>query len=111
MIVLGTQIPLKANIKRSLRHYWYLWLILLITVFFDFITTVLFMRHDGIHTEGNTIVRYLAYTLGIIPGVAVGKLLQIIAVIGFSALAPSLARAILLLIILLNFVAIIKNVL
>lgn len=109
MLILGTEIPLKENIKQSFRRFWYLWIILLGTVFFDFITTVHFMRHDGIHTEGNTIVRYFAYTIGVIPGVFLGKSLQIISAIGFSALAPSLARATLLLILLLNFVAIIKN--
>ncbi len=110
MIILGNQIPLKANIKQSFHLYWYLWVILLATVVFDFVTTVSFMGQDGIHTEGNATVRYLAQTIGIIPGVAIAKLLQIVAAIGFSALAPSLARATLLLILLLNFVAIIKNV-
>ena len=107
MLILGSEISLKENIKQSFRRYWLLWVILIVTVVFDFVTTVLFMRHDGIHTEGNNIVRYLAYNFGIIPGVFFGKLLQIIAAIGFSALAPSLARATLLLILLLNFVAII----
>lgn len=111
MLILGTEIPLKENIKQSFRRYWYLWIILLATALLDFVTTVIFMWQDGIHTEGNIIVRYLAYTIGVIPGVFLGKFLQIIAAIGFSALAPSLARATLLLILLLNFVAIIKNVL
>ena len=111
MIILGSEISVKANIKQSIRLYRYLWLILLGTVFFDFVTTVLFMQHDGIHTEGNAVVRNLAYRLGIFPGVALAKLLQIVAAIGFSALAPSLARATLLLILLLNVVAIVKNTL
>ena len=111
MLILESEIPLKENIKQSFRRYWYLWIILLATAFFDFITTILFMRQDGIHTEGNPVIRYLAYTIGMIPGVFIGKLLQIISAIGFSALAPSLARATLLLILLLNVVAIIGNVL
>jgi len=109
VVILGTEISLVANVKQSFRLYWYLWLILLVTVCFDFVTTVLFMQRDGIHTEGNAVVRNLAYTLGVFPGVAIAKFLQIIAAIGFSALAPSLARATLLLILLLNLVAIIKN--
>lgn len=111
MIVLGSEIPIKENIQRSLHDYRYLWVILLATVFFDFVSTVLFMERDGIRTEGNSVVRNLALTVGIVPGVAIGKLLQIVAAIGFSALSTSLARATLLLILLLNVIAVIKNLL
>ncbi len=111
MIVLGSEIPIKANIQQSFRDHRYLWFILLATVFFDFVSTVLFMERDGIRTEGNLVVRNLAFTVGIIPGVAIGKLLQIIAAISFSALSASLARATLLLILLLNVVAVFKNLL
>ena len=81
------------------------------TVFFDFVTTIIFMWQDGIHTEKNFIVRWLASTVGIIPGVFLGKLLQIIAAMGFSSLSFSLARATLLLILLLNLVAVFNNLL
>ena len=109
VLILGENIPLKDNIKKSFRLYWYLWLILILTVTFDFITTVSFMLHDGIITEKNFIIRWLASNMGIFPGVLLGKILQIIAAIGFSSLSLSLARATLLLILLLNVVAIIIN--
>lgn len=109
MLILGKNIPLKDNLNASLRLYWYLWLILVITVFLDFVTTVLFMWNDGIHTEMNFIVRWLASTIGILPGVLLGKLLQIISAIGFSSLSLSFAGVTLLLIILLNLMAVVIN--
>ena len=111
VLILGDQIPLKDNLSASLRLHWYLWLILILTAFLDFVTTVLFMWHDGIHTEGNVTVRWLASMIGIIPGVFVGKSLQIFAAIGFSSLSLRLSRAVLLLILLLNLVAVVKNLL
>jgi hypothetical protein len=111
VIILGEQIHLKENLKASFRRYWFLWLVLLLTVFADFITTIQFMQEDGIHTENNLVVRWLASTLGIFPGVFAGKFLQIIAAMGFSALSQSLARATLLLILLLNLVAVFVNLL
>lgn len=109
MRVLDEHIPLKENLKASLHKYWYLWLILLVTAFFDFVTTLLFMQNDGIMFERNLVVRWLAHTIGIIPGVFIGKSLQIMAAIIFSALSLSLARATLLLLLLLNLVAVIVN--
>ena len=109
MLILSEQVPLKENLKTSLRRYWFLWLILLLTAFFDFVTTVLFMSYEGIDAEANPVIRWLVTKIGIFPGVFFGKSLQIIAAIGFSALSMSLARAILLLLVLLNVVAIIIN--
>lgn len=109
MLILGEHIPLKENLKTSFRRYWYLWLILLLTALFDFVTTVLFMLNEGVDKEANIVVRWLASTIGVFPGVFVGKSLQIIAAIGFSALSLSLARATLLLLLLLNLVAVVIN--
>ena len=107
--ILDEEIQLKENIKASFRLYWYLWLILLVTAYFDFVTTVLFMDQDGIQLERNFIVRWLAFSIGILPGVFLGKFLQILAAIVFSALSLRLARATLLLMHFLNLVAVIIN--
>ena len=109
--ILGEEIPLKENLKTSLRRHWILWVILLLTASLDFITTVSFMWHDGIDTERNLVVRWLASTIGILPGVFLGKSLQIVAAVAFSSLSLSLARAVLLLILLLNLVAVFINLL
>lgn len=111
MIILDEEIPLKANIRFSFRRYWLLWVILLVTITFDFLSTLLFMAHDGINTEKNFIIRWLAYHAGVLPGVFLGKMLQIISAIGFAALSATLARATLLLMLLLNIAAVFNNVL
>jgi hypothetical protein len=111
MQILGDQIPLKRNIRTSLRLHRVLWLVLVLTSFLDFVTTVLFMWHDGIQSEGNVVVRWLASTIGVIPGVFMGKSFQIIAAVGFSSLSLSLSRAVLLLMLLLNVVAVVGNLL
>lgn len=111
MRILDNEIPLKENLKASFHQYWYLWLILLATALFDFTTTLSFMQQDGIEFEKNLVVRWLANTLGIVPGVLIGKSLQLLAAMIFSALSLKLARATLLLILLLNVMAIIVNLL
>lgn len=109
MRILDEDIHIRANIKASFRLYWYLWLALFLTALLDFGTTLLFMYENGIQQEGNYIVRLLAYTFGIIPGVLLGKSLQIIAAIGFSALSLRMSRPVLLIILLINFLAVIIN--
>ena len=69
------------------------------------------MYHDGINQEKNYVVRWLSFNMGIIPGVAIGKSLQVIAAIVFSALSFKLSRATLLLLVLLNLWAIFINLL
>jgi hypothetical protein len=109
MLILGEQIPLKDNLLKSFREHQLLWAVLLITIAFDFATTLLFMSQYGIRFEKNLVVRWLANTLGIIPGVLIGKSLQLLPAAGFCALSFRLSRPILLLIVLLNFFAILVN--
>ena len=109
MLILGQQVPLKANLLRALRAHRLLWAILLVTMAFDFATTLYFMSLRGIEAEQNLVVRWLALNLGMGTGVLIGKCLQLIAAIGFSALSLNLSRAVLLLIVLLNFFAIYVN--
>ncbi len=109
MQLLGEEVPLKQNLLNSLRKHWFLWSLLLVTAVFDFLSTLVFMSKYGIHVEKNQVVRWLALALGVIPGVAVGKSLQIVAAVGFSALSFKYSRAILLLIVGINMLAILFN--
>lgn len=109
MRILDQDISLKTNLVTSLRKHWILWIVLLVTAMLDFATTLGFMTEYGIRVERNMVVRWLALTLGIVPGVLIGKSLQIIAAAVFSALSLKHSRAILLLIIGVNFLAILGN--
>ncbi len=109
MQLLGEDIPLKQNLLNSLGKHRFLWALLLVTAAFDFLSTLSFMSQYGIQVEKNLAVRWLAMALGIVPGVLIGKSLQIIAAAAFSALSFKYSRAILLLIVGLNLLAILFN--
>lgn len=109
MRILDQDVPLKANLLNSLKKHWFLWTILVVTAFFDFVTTYMFMTRYGIAVERNMVVRWLAFNLGIIPGVLIGKSLQIFAAAAFCALSFKYSRAILLLIVGVNLLAILFN--
>ncbi len=111
MKILNNNIALINNLKSSLSCYRYWWLFFLVTMLLDFISTVYFMNNKGIHLEQNLAVRWLAYNMGIVPGVLLGKFLQLCSVLGLSALSFKLSRAILLLVILLNLLAVFINLL
>lgn len=106
MRILGDQIALKANLQRSVTRYWYLWLVLLVTTYLDFKTTLSFMVNEGVHLERNPIIYWLVINLGILPGVIAGKALQLFAAAIFCALSPSLSWLVLLLLSLVNMIAI-----
>ncbi|MBL4660162.1 MAG: hypothetical protein JKY19_07385 [Alcanivoracaceae bacterium] len=109
MKILDEDIALLDNLKKSFCRYWFLWLVLLVTIVLDSVTTVVFMQDDGISFEANLLIRWLALTLGIIPGVVFGKALQLVAAMAFSALSLKHSRAILMLLTALNLFAIYYN--
>lgn len=111
MQILDEQVSLKENLRNSLKRHWLLWVLLVLTVFLDYLSTLYFMFLDGVHTEGNTVIRWLAYEFGVVIGVFLGKSLQIFAALCFVSLTQKLARAVLLLLVLLNAVAVINNLL
>ncbi|MEW6998837.1 hypothetical protein AADZ86_14215 [Colwelliaceae bacterium BS250] len=109
MTILDQNVPLMPNMFFALQRHRTLWLLLILSALFDFITTINFMINDSIALEANLIIRYLAYQLGIFPGVFIGKLLQLFAGLCFCALTRHHSGLVLLLLILLNCVAIFIN--
>ncbi len=109
MKILDHDVPVLENLRYSLRTHWFLWLLVFLTVLLDFATTLNFMWRDGIELEKNLLIRNLATLLGIVPGVAVGKILQIVAAVVLTSLSKNLNRAVLLMIVLLNIWAIFIN--
>jgi len=107
--LLGESLDLRANVLRAWqRHRALIWL-LLFTVVLDALSTIAFMSTLGVEREQNPLIRQLAHGLGIVAGPTVGKLGQVIAVAGFVALAPRLARLVLTVVILLNLFAFVVN--
>jgi len=66
---------------------------------------------DGIDAEANSVIRWLAYQFGVVVGVLLGKSLQVVAALGFVMLTEKLARAVLLVLVLLKAVAVLNNLL
>ena len=110
MQILDQNISLKKNLTTSLRRHWLLWTVLVVTAMLDFASTMGFMTEYGVRVEKNMVVRWLAQNLGIIPGVLIGKSLQVLAAAALTALAPRYSRAILLLIVGINLLAFLANV-
>jgi hypothetical protein len=111
VLILGEEVSLLKNLKWSLRRHWLLWMLFFLTVFLDYLSTLYFMFADGVDTEANGVVRWLVYKCGVIVGAFLGKGLQVLAAIGFVSLAQSLGRAVLLLLVLLNSLAVLNNLL
>jgi hypothetical protein len=109
MKLLDEEIPLKENLLASILNYWILWLFLIISGALDFFSTLHFIHIEGVDKEANLVIRILVYSLGVNPGVALGKLLQLFSAMAFSALSLKYSRAILMVMIGLNVLAVIQN--
>ncbi len=109
MKILDTEIALKSNLLNSLTNYKVFWWLLILSEIIDGFTTVAFMNKDGVALEANLLIQWLARNFGIVKGVILGKSLQLLAAIGFSALSFKHSRAILILLISLNILASIHN--
>ena len=111
MLILGGEVSLLKNLKTSFRCHWLLWMFFLLTVFLDYLSTLYFMFVDGVDTEANRVVRWFAYEFGVVVGVLLAKNLQVLAALAFVSLTQKLARAVLLLLVLLNALAVLNNLL
>jgi hypothetical protein len=109
MKILDTIIEPMENITFSFRHYRLWWLTLLITIFFDYITTLSFVTKFGANAEANYIIRWLILNIGLYYGLLIGKLLQLLSVFVFISLHQRLGGIFLLLVVILNCWAIVMN--
>lgn len=109
MKILDEEIPLLKNLTKSLLVYRWYWLVFIASIVLDIISTLSFMSEEGIEREANRIIRFLASYFGIFIGVSLGKFLQVITAMAFSALSFTYSRAILMVLIGLNILAGLHN--
>ena len=109
MKILGETIHLKENLQFSLKSYPSRWIILIVTMIFDILTTFVFVTKYGINTEENLSTRLLMLHFGTHFGNIFGKFLQLISVAFFVSLNRKLGNIFLLFIILANCLAIVIN--
>ena len=109
MHLLGEEIDFKRNLHHSLTRYRTWWVILIITIIFDYLTTLNFVQAYGPSAEANQVVRWLIEGLGVYVGTAIGKSLQLIAVLTMVSLKQRMGNLFLLVVILLNCWAVVIN--
>ena len=109
MKILDEKVAIKENLAFSLKRYWYLWLILLVTILFDYLSTAEFVSKYGIKAEANLITRFMMHALGHDTGNMMGKLLQILSVICMACLSRRIGNFFLLFVIIINSWATIVN--
>ena len=109
MKILGSEVNLKENLLYSLNRYRVLWLILLVTMIFDYVTTVFFVSRLGVRAEANILMDWLIRNIGLSVGVLIGKTLQLLPVVFFVCLNKRFGNLFLLAIILINIWAVFIN--
>ncbi len=109
MIILDRETEFRKNVSRLFGDYRFYFYALLVTAFADLFSTIGFMLLTGPEKELNLLVRHLSIHLGIFLGPVIGKTCQILAVCFFSGIVPRLSKAICILVIALNIIAIFMN--
>ncbi len=109
MKILDSKISFKDNFLFSIKRYRIWWLILLVTMVFDYLSTVNFVNKIGVEAEANHVVNWLMTNFGLYLGLFIGKCLQLFSVVMFVCLHQRLGNLFLLITILLNCWAVVIN--
>ena len=109
MRILDQEITLKENLLFSLNRYPVWWIILIITMFFDYLSTTVFVAKFGTEAEANLTTRFIMETINPYIGNLIGKLLQLFSVICLVSVSRRVGNFFLLFVILLNCWAIVMN--
>lgn len=109
MKILDEHIPFRENLLFSIKRYPTWWIILFITMIFDYLSTTVFVSKFGVESEANFTTRLMMANLSPYLGNFLGKLLQFISVICIVGLSKKVGNFFLLFIILLNCWAIVVN--
>ena len=109
MKILGSEVNPKENLLYSLNRYYVLWLIFLVTIIFDYVTTVYFISRLGTRAEANYVMDWLIGHFGLMTGLLIGKSLQLLPVVFFVSLNKRFGNLFLLAVILINIWAIFIN--
>ena len=109
MKILGADINLKENLFFSFKRYSVWWAILIVTIIFDYLTTLYFVSKLGPNAEANKVIAWLINNLGLYFSVLIVKLLQFVSVVLIVSLSKRVGNLFLLIVILLNCWAVVMN--
>ena len=109
MRILDTEIKFRENLIFSVNRYTVWWVILIITMVFDYLSTTVFVSKYGTQAEANITTRLMMENVNPHIGNLIGKVLQLLSVICLAGLSRKVGNFFLLFIILLNCWAIVMN--
>jgi len=109
MKILDHEITIRNNLLFSFKTYRVWWLILLVTIIFDHLTTLYFVNKLGLDAEGNKVIRWLIQALGLNLGVLIGKTMQLATVLLAVSVSQKVGNFFLLFVIILNCWAVVMN--
>lgn len=109
MRILDQEIRIKNNLLYSLNRYTVWWLILIVTMFFDYLSTTVFVAQYGTEAEANIATRFMMEIINPYVGNFIGKLLQLVSVICLVCLSRRVGNFFLLFVILINCWAVVMN--
>ena len=109
MKILDQEIRFQENLLFSLRRYPIWWVILVVTMVFDFLSTTAFVAFYGTEAEANFTTRLLMESITPATGNLLGKLLQLLSVVCVVGLSRKVGNFFMLFVILLNCWAIVMN--
>lgn len=109
MKVLDTAIDVEANTTFIWERYHVFFVLLVVTAILDAMSTSRFMILIGADVESNYVVRNLAYTLGIVWGPLLGKVMQVLTVWVLAVFTPRLTGFLCLSIASVNLYAFLMN--
>ena len=109
MKILDQDITIKKNLVYSLKRYPVWWIILIVTMFFDYLTTTVFVAKYGTEAEANITTRFMMESINPYLGNLFGKLLQLITVVCLVSVSRRVGNFFLLFVIVLNCWAVVMN--
>lgn len=109
MRLLGEDITFRENLVFSINRYSVWWIILIITMSFDYLSTTVFVEKYGTEAEANLTTRFMMDYFNPYFGNLLGKVLQLLSVICMVGLNRRFGNFFLLFVILINCWAIVVN--
>jgi len=109
MKLLDEDILIKENLLFSLNRYTIWWLILVVTMVYDYLTTTVFVSKYGTVAEANIVTRMMMEHFGSHIGNFLGKIFQLVSVAFFVCIHRRFGNFFLLFVILINCWAIVMN--
>lgn len=109
MRILDEKIKFRENLIFSINRYTVWWVILIVTMIFDYVSTSAFVAKFGTEAEANFTTRLMMENVNPYIGNLLGKLLQLISVICMAGFSRRVGNFFLIFIILLNCWAVVMN--